>query len=92
MTISPTKLTTQRSATSVPRAKLQPGCTPEEIYYPTRIVRFNGSLFRVMWCDGMNVKLSAEQGGGIYRPYPAGTYWAFDGWVVPVNHIFLSVI
>lgn len=84
MTVSPAQPKTQRLA--------KPILTPQEIYYPTRIVRFMGEVFRVVWCDGVNVKLSAGQGGGIYQPYPAGTCWAFDEWVVPVNHIFLSVI
>ena len=65
---------------------------PQEVYYPDRIVRFMGTLYRVVWCNGTHVKITAGNFGMIYQPYPAGTYWAFDEWTVPVNHIFLSVV
>jgi hypothetical protein len=65
---------------------------PQAIYYPNRIVRFMGVLYWVVWCNGTHVKLTAGNCGMPYQPYPAGTYWAFDEWVVPINHIFLSLV
>ena len=70
----------------------QPQSSPQAIYYPNRIVRFMGTLYRVVWCNGTHVKLTAGNSGMLYQPYPAGTYWAVDTWIIPVNHIFLSVV
>jgi hypothetical protein len=64
----------------------------QAVYYPNRIVRFMGTLYRVVWCNGTQVKLTAGNFGMLYQPYPAGTYLAFDEWVVPVNHVFLSLV
>lgn len=64
--------------------------SPQEIFYQGRAVRWNGRIFRVQWCDGEYVQISAGQGPyqNYYEVQPGSYEW--NNYRVPVNHIFLQ--
>lgn len=77
-------------ALKVTQPVVQP--SPQEVFYPNRVVRFQGRIYSVKWCDGVNVCISARQSPyrGVYEYLP-GMYTENE-FTISVNHIFLSVV
>jgi len=76
-------LTPQQQA---PRYQLK----PEEVYHPGRVVRWAGRIYRVEWCDGEKVSITAGQSPyQSYYEYLPGVF-EWNKYVVPVTDIFLQ--
>lgn len=57
---------------------------PQSIFHENRIVQYLGRYYRVMWCDGEKVGLTAGQG-----PYQC-SYEYLSG-MFDYNHLVISV-
>ncbi|NJN59413.1 MAG: hypothetical protein HC879_18920 [Leptolyngbyaceae cyanobacterium SL_5_9] len=70
----------------------EPQLTPEEIYYPGRAVRWMGRYYRVQWCNGESVGITAGQGPHqSYYQYLPDVY-ELNNQVIPVGHVFLQAL
>lgn len=59
---------------------------------PGQLVRYMGRIYRVMWCDGEKVCLTAGQGPYQCRYEYASGLYDYNHWVVSVNDVFLQAI
>lgn len=61
-------------------------------FCPGQGVRWCGRLYRVQWCDGVNVGITAGVNPyQCYYEHRPGTF-EWNQYVVPVSHIFLQAL
>lgn len=66
--------------------------SPQEVFYPGRGVTWAGRLYRVEWCDGKFVGITAMQSPyQCYYEYLPGVF-EWNKYVVSVNNVFLRAM
>lgn len=64
--------------------------SPQEIFYPGRVVRWGERLYLVEWCDGKSVGITAGQSPyQCYYEYLPGMF-EWNKYVISATNIFLQ--